>query len=177
MFISLNSDKYLRSFKIIKFFHHFDWTLTNFYFCVVASTLIRLIWNAWVILEQQVDHRSVTLPCHGRDDDDGDELFLRDGWSTKDVKSYIQSKPLSGILIVGNLRHARSRIWTCAEPSLGFVKWSSAAVITTASRQGRLLKWKGLLKQFQKIKIYLRNCLFSGGESSLANLKAGVLFV
>ena len=36
---------------------------------------------------------------------------------------------------ISNLRHATSRIWTCAElSSSGFVEWSCTLVITTTSR-------------------------------------------
>ena len=45
-----------------------------------------------------------------------DELFLWYGWPTKGVKPYFQPGPLSEILTIANLRHAASRIWTCAEP-------------------------------------------------------------
>ena len=36
--------------------------------------------------------------------------------STKGIKLYLQSRPLSGILTITYLWHATSRIWTCAEP-------------------------------------------------------------
>ena len=62
-------------------------------------------------------------------------FFLCCGWPTKGVYPYVQPGPLSEILTIANLRHASSRIWTCAEPefSQSWMKlWSSAVVITTA---------------------------------------------
>ena len=49
------------------------------------------------------------------DDDDDDELLLWYGGPTKGVYPYFQPRPLSEILTIANLRHAVSRIWTCAE--------------------------------------------------------------
>ena len=43
------------------------------------------------------------------------ELFLWYGWPRKDAKPYFQPGPLSEILTISNLRHAASRIWTCAQ--------------------------------------------------------------
>ena len=37
---------------------------------------------------------------------DDDELFLRNGWPTKRVKPYFQTRPLSEILTIANLQHA-----------------------------------------------------------------------
>ena len=48
--------------------------------------------------------------------DDDDELFLWYGWPTKGILPYFQPGPLSEILTIVNLRHAASRVWTCAEP-------------------------------------------------------------
>ena len=45
-----------------------------------------------------------------------EELFLRYCWPTKGVYFYFQPGPLSEILTIANLRHAASRVWTCAEP-------------------------------------------------------------
>ena len=42
--------------------------------------------------------------------------FLWYGWPTKCVWPYFQPGPLSEILTIANLRHAASRVWTCAEP-------------------------------------------------------------
>ena len=50
------------------------------------------------------------------DDDNDDELFLWHGWLMKGIKPYFLPGPLSEILIIANLWHAASRIWTCAEP-------------------------------------------------------------
>ena len=53
------------------------------------------------------------------DDDDNDggdnEFFMHNGWTTKDVKSYIQLKHLLEILTIANLWHPMSWIWICAE--------------------------------------------------------------
>ena len=58
-----------------------------------------------------------TLHCmRDDDDDDDDELFLWYGWPTKGVQPYFQPGPLSEILTIANLRHAVSKLWTCAEP-------------------------------------------------------------
>ena len=54
------------------------------------------------------------------DDYDDDELFLWYGWPTKGVKPYFQPGPLSEMLTIADLRHATSRIWTCAEPEFRF---------------------------------------------------------
>ena len=48
-------------------------------------------------------------------DDDDDELFLQNGWPTKGVYALFPAEPLSEILIIANLRHAESRVWTCAQ--------------------------------------------------------------
>ena len=59
----------------------------------------------------------ITLPTgikHFGDDDD-DELFLWYGWPTKGVYAYFQSRPLSDILTIANLRSAASRVWSCVE--------------------------------------------------------------
>ena len=43
-------------------------------------------------------------------------IVLWDGWPTKGVEPYFMPGPLSKILTIANLRHAASRVWTCAEP-------------------------------------------------------------
>ena len=52
------------------------------------------------------------------DDDDNDdddyELFLRNGWPTKDAKHYFQPE-LSKVFTIANLRLNANRIWTCTE--------------------------------------------------------------
>ena len=49
------------------------------------------------------------------DDDDDDDLFLWYGWP---VKSLISSR--DHCLTIANLRHAASRVWTCAELEFRF---------------------------------------------------------
>ena len=68
------------------------------------------------------------------DGDDGDELFLRNGWPSKGVKLYFQLGSLSVILTIANLHYAASRIWTVQSLSSGFIKWSCAVAITTIPR-------------------------------------------
>ena len=48
--------------------------------------------------------------------DNWEWIVLWYGWPTKVVSPYFQPGPLSKILTIANLRHAASRIWTCAEP-------------------------------------------------------------
>ena len=52
--------------------------------------------------------------------DDDDELFLRYSWSTKNVYVLFPAGPLSEFFAIANLRHASSRIWTCAESEFRF---------------------------------------------------------
>ena len=40
---------------------------------------------------------------------------MRNGWPTKDVYAVFLPGSLSEILTIANLRHAASRVWTCAE--------------------------------------------------------------
>ena len=65
---------------------------------------------------------SLLLECFLRDDDD--ELFLSYGWPRKDIYRSFHLALLSEILTIANLRHATSRVWTCAEPEfrLGWMK-------------------------------------------------------
>ena len=42
-------------------------------------------------------------------------IVMRNGWPTKGIKPYLQSRPMSQILTIANLWHARSRIRACAE--------------------------------------------------------------
>ena len=51
-----------------------------------------------------------------------------------------QLGPLSEVLTIANLRHAASRIWTCAKLSSGFDEWSCAVVITTTPQRKLLQK-------------------------------------
>ena len=49
------------------------------------------------------------------------ELFLWNGWLTKDVKPFFEAWPLSEILTIANLQQAVIRVWACAEQViLGF---------------------------------------------------------
>ena len=76
--------------------------------------------------------------------DDDDELFLWYGWPTKGVQPYFQLGLLSEILTIANLRHAASRIWTCAEPELR-LSWMklcrSDNHYTTARQQAKFAKF------------------------------------
>ena len=46
-------------------------------------------------------------------------IVLWYGWPTeRRSQSYFQPGPLSEILIIANLQHTESRVWTCAEPEL-----------------------------------------------------------
>ena len=54
------------------------------------------------------------------DDDDDDKLFLWYDSPRKDVWTYFWPWPLLEILTIANLRHAETRVWTCAEPELMF---------------------------------------------------------
>ena len=49
------------------------------------------------------------------DDDDDDELFFGYGWPTKGVYTLFPAWTIVEILTIANLRHAASRVWTCAE--------------------------------------------------------------
>ena len=49
-----------------------------------------------------------------------DEFCLWYGWPTKGIQPYFQPGPLSEILTIVNLRHAASRVWTCAETEFRF---------------------------------------------------------
>ena len=51
-------------------------------------------------------------------DDDDCELLLWNGCLTKEIKPYFQLGPLSEILIIADLPHTASRIWTCAQSEL-----------------------------------------------------------
>ena len=77
------------------------------------------------------------------DDDDDEELFLWYGWPTKGVYTLFQPGPLSEILTIANLRHAASRVWTCAESEFrlcGMKLCSSDNHYTTAPQVfGKLL--------------------------------------
>ena len=64
-----------------------------------------------------MEYRRVEL--HGKEPTilwDDDELFLWNGVPTKGVYPYFQSRPLSEILVITNLRHAASKVKICAEP-------------------------------------------------------------
>ena len=66
----------------------------------------------------QLYQTSSSMVKLGDDDDDDGELLLWNGWLTKEIKSYFQLGPLSEILIIADLPHTASRIWTCAQSEL-----------------------------------------------------------
>ena len=59
--------------------------------------------------------------------DNWEWIVLWYGWPTKVVSPYFQPGPLSKILTIANLRHATSRIWTCAEPEFRLCWMKSGA--------------------------------------------------
>ena len=71
--------------------------------------VLQFLWSRDLLL-----HRSyIKLIFEGSYDD---ELFLWNGWTTKDDKPYSPSGSLSEVLTIGNLWYAASRIYTCTEP-------------------------------------------------------------
>ena len=95
--------------------------------------------SLWCVLTEKWQLRwigTTRIYDNGDDDDDDDvELFLWYGWLTKGVESYFQPGSLSEILTITNLWIAASKIWTYAYLSVGFVDWSCAEEITTASQR------------------------------------------
>ena len=77
------------------------------------------------------------------------ELFLWYGWPTEGVALFTAGTIVE-ILTVANLRHATSRIWTCAEPEFRLYEWSCAVVITTTLRKIQWgISWNVLLREGQ----------------------------
>ena len=83
---------------------------------------------SWRDFQKAIFLRIVSLKARYMTNDDDDELFLCYGWPTKGIWPYFQLGPLSEILNMANLRHAPSRVWTCAEPEFR-VSWRCAVVI------------------------------------------------
>ena len=93
-------------------------------------------------------------------------------------KPYFQPGPLSEILTISNLRHAASRIWTCAEPELRlwWMKLCSSDNHYTTAPQGSAVK-EGIdfeighigasAKLYRELKeTSWRTCLLFGGKKN-----------
>ena len=101
-----------------------------------------LVYFIFVFQDLQIQFHGVTLcimfwSVKYTFDDDHDKLFLWYGRPTKGVWAYFQREPLSEILTVANLRHAASRISTCAEPEFRIcsMKLNSSDHHTTTLRR------------------------------------------
>ena len=81
-----------------------------------ANKGVALIWKLLTFLPHNNVLTIYKLFIRPDDADDDEELFLWYGWPMKGIWPYFQPGPLSEILTIANLRHATSRIWTCAEP-------------------------------------------------------------
>ena len=83
--------------------------------------------------------------------DNDDELSLRNSWPINGVKPNLQPGPLSEILIA-NLPHGTSRVWTYAEPASGFFEWSCGFMITATPQHdiGSQLCSRHWIQAFQR---------------------------
>ena len=83
--------------------------------------------------------------------DNDDELSLRNSWPINGVKPNLQPGPLSEILIA-NLPHGTSRVWTYAEPASGFFEWSCGVMITATPQHdiGSQLCSRHWIQAFQR---------------------------
>ena len=105
--------------------------------------------------------------------DNWEWIVLWYGWPTKVVSPYFQPGPLSKILIIANLRHAASRIWTCAEAEfrLCWMKlgahpnniWAQAIIMRPVTVKSTLLLFLLIQKVLEK------NLLLKTEEFFVAN--------